>query len=47
MRAAQASRLPGDGTDPEALIREARRRQRQRYLVPAWLSSRCWQPRRR
>jgi hypothetical protein len=33
MRAAQASRLPGDGTDPEAVIREARRRQRRRYLV--------------
>jgi hypothetical protein len=33
MRTAQASRLPGDGTDPEAVIREARRRQRRRYLV--------------
>jgi len=33
MRTAQASRLPGDGTDPEAVIREARRRQRRRHLV--------------
>src|SRR5215472_19131158 len=33
MRAAQASRLPGDGTEPEAVIREARRRQRRRHLV--------------
>jgi hypothetical protein len=33
MRTAQASRLPGDGTDPEAVIREARRRQRRRWLA--------------
>jgi hypothetical protein len=33
MRTAQASRLPGPGTDPEAVIRQARRRQRRRYLV--------------
>jgi len=33
MRTAQASRLPGDGTDPEAVIREARRHQRRRYLI--------------
>ena len=33
MRTAVGSRLPGDGTDPEAVIREARRRQRRRYLA--------------
>lgn len=33
MRTAQGSRLPGPGTEPEAVIREARRRQHRRYLV--------------
>ena len=32
MRTAQASRLPGEGMDPEAVIRQARRRQRRRWL---------------
>jgi hypothetical protein len=33
MKAAPASWLPDPGTDPEALIKEARRRQRRRYIA--------------
>ncbi len=33
MKTAPARWLPGTGTQPEALIKEARRRQRRRYLV--------------